>query len=114
MCGKYRGAAHCISNRKYAVVSSSNKNDYEVKIDTKTNKQTKKANIGIKPNIKFIDTFRFVTISLFSLTDNLSQKFHEKVSSCESFPEYGKVKDNFLIYNCIKCEKYRVFKFNER
>ena len=37
----------------------------------------------------------------------------QKCDNCNGFLNYGKVKDNLLIYSLIKCEKYQVFKFDK-
>ena len=45
--------------------------------------------------LKFIDSFRFMSTSLSSLVDNLSEKLHsDKCKDCKSELDYMSVKDN--------------------
>ena len=49
--------------------------------------------------LKFIDSFRFMSTSLSSLVDNLSEKLHsDKCKDCKSELDYMSVKDNQLIF----------------
>ena len=54
--------------------------------------------------IKFIDIFRFMSGSLSSLVDNLSERLHnDKCTDCTSYLEYISIKDELLIFDCLKC-----------
>ena len=54
--------------------------------------------------IKFIDSFRFMSRSVSSLADNLSNGFHcDKCIDCKSCLAYMITKDDRLIFRCFEC-----------
>ena len=56
--------------------------------------------------MKFVDSFRFMSSSLSSLVDNLSEGFHNyKCTKCKSCLDYTSSKDNQLIFKCTICSK---------
>ena len=56
--------------------------------------------------MKFVDSFRFMSSSLSSLVDNLSEGFHNyKCTKYKSCLDYISSKDNQLIFKCRKCSK---------
>ena len=56
--------------------------------------------------IKFIDSFRFMSRSLSSLADNLSDGFHcDKCIDCKSYLDHIITKDDQLIFTCFECKK---------
>ena len=56
--------------------------------------------------LKFIDSFRFMSTSLSSLVDNLSEKFHSgKCKDCKSELDYMSFEDNKLIFKCFECKR---------
>ena len=56
--------------------------------------------------LKFIDNFRFMSTSLSSLVDNLSEKTHsDKCKNCKSELNYMSFKDNQLYFQCLECKK---------
>ena len=56
--------------------------------------------------IKFIDSFRFLSSSLRSLVDNLSEGLHsDKCTDCKSCLDYMTTKDEQLIFRCFGCKK---------
>ena len=56
--------------------------------------------------IKFIDSFRFMSSSLSSLVDNLSEDFHNtKREECDSCRDYIGSKDEKLHFECFDCRK---------
>ena len=65
--------------------------------------------------LKFIDSFRFMSTSLSSLVDNLSEKLHQsdKCKDCKSELDYMSVKDNQLIFQCLECKKNYKKDFNK-
>ena len=64
--------------------------------------------------IKFIDRFRFMSISLSKLVDNLSEGLHNnRCVDCKSCLEYMKNKDEKLIFRCFSCKKNYEKKINK-
>ena len=56
--------------------------------------------------LKFIASFRFMSMSLSSLVDNLSEKLHrDKFKDCKSEIGYMSIKNNQLIIQCLECKK---------
>ena len=66
--------------------------------------------------IKFIDSHRFMSSSLSTLVDNLSEGIHnKKCSDCESNLDYIKIKKKYgkLILKCFNCNIYYKKKYNK-
>ena len=62
----------------------------------------------------FIDCFRFMSRSLSSLVDNLSEGRHNnKCKDCKSCHKCISLKDNQLIFKCLDCNKNYEKHFNE-
>ena len=62
--------------------------------------------MNISYKLKFIDSFRFMSTSLSSLVDNLSEVLHsDKCTNCKSSLDYMEVENNQLIFNCLDCNK---------
>ena len=61
----------------------------------------------ISYKIKFIDSFRFMSSSLISLVDTLSEGLHsDKCTDCKSCLDYMMFKDDDqLIFRCFECKK---------
>ena len=58
--------------------------------------------------IKFIDSFRFMSASLSTLVDNLSNKIIEngKCVNCKSYLEFIKIRNSSrLIFECFDCKR---------
>ena len=72
-------------------------------------------NIEITYNIKFIDSYRFMSSSLSKLVDNLSEGIHNnKCADCESCLDYvPSTKNEKLIFKCFNCEQYYKRKINK-
>ena len=61
---------------------------------------------SIDKTMKFTDSFRFISTSLSSLVDKLSEKLHsDKCRDCKSELDYMSVEDNQLIFQCLECKK---------
>ena len=70
--------------------------------------------IAITYKIKFIDSFRFMSISLSKLVDNLSEGLHNnRCVDCKSCLDYMKNKDEKLIFRCFSCKKNYEKDFNK-
>ena len=64
--------------------------------------------------IKFIDSYRFMSTSLSKLVDNLSEGIHNnRYVDCKSCLEYMKNKDEKLIFRCFSCKKNYEKDFNK-
>ena len=71
-------------------------------------------NKTITYKINFIDSFRFMSSSLSSLVDDLSEGLHnDKCTDCKSYLKYILSKDELLIFNCLKCRKNYKKHFNK-
>ena len=67
----------------------------------------------IKYKTKFVGSFRFMSNSLSSRVDNLSEVLHnDKCTDCKFYLEYISNKDELLIFNCLKCSKNHKKHFN--
>ena len=56
-----------------------------------------------KYKLKFIDSFRFMSSSLTSLVDNLTEGLHNnKCKDCKPCFEYIPTKDSQLLFKCLK------------
>ena len=63
--------------------------------------------------IKFIDNVRFMSSSLSSLVDNLSDGLHnDKCTDCKSCLDYMIIKHDQLIFRCFECKKNYKKEFN--
>ena len=134
--GKFRGAAHSICNLRYktpkeipVVFHNGSTYDYHFIINKLAKEfdgqleclgeNTEKYitfSVPIKKELdngktityklKFIDSFRFMSTSLSSFVDNLSEKLHsDKCKDCKSELDYMSVKYNQLIFQCLECKK---------
>ena len=62
--------------------------------------------VSVSYKIKFIESARFMAISLSNFVDNLSQGIHKiKCKDCDTFLEYESVKNNLIKYKCLSCNK---------
>ena len=64
--------------------------------------------------LKLIDTFRFMSTSLLSLVDHLSEKLHsDQCKDCKSELDYMIVEYNQLIFQCFECKRNYMKDFNK-
>ena len=64
--------------------------------------------------LKFIESFRFISTSLSSLVNNLSDElYNAKCTNCKSCLEYISAKDSQLIFKCPKCNSNHNKDFNK-
>ena len=77
-------------------------------------KKIENKNIEITYKIKFIDSYRSMSMSLSKLIDNLSEGFHnDKCLDCKSCLDYIKTKNEKLILKCFNCKSYYEKDFNK-
>ena len=58
--------------------------------------------MNIPYRLKFIDSYRFMSASLSSLDDNLSDRLH-KCKDCESSLEYINAEDFKVVFRYLNC-----------
>ena len=145
--GKYRGAAHKICNLMYNTpreipVVLHNDSSYEYHFIIKGLAEEFEGNfeclgenkekyitflvpIKIESNndqtiiyrIKFIDSFRFMSTSLSTLVDNLSNRIHDKhkCDSCGYNREYiRRKKSGKLLFKCFNCKRKSCEEFDKK
>ena len=79
-----------------------------------TKKMIENKKIEITYKIKFIDCYRFMSMPLSKLIDNLSEGLHNnKCADCESCLDYVKTKNEKLILKCFNCKQYYEKNFNK-
>ena len=77
-------------------------------------KKTENKDVEITYKIKFIDSYRFMAMSVSKLVDNLYKGIHDnKCVDCESCLDYIKTKDEKLIFKCFNCKSYYEKDFNK-
>ena len=78
-------------------------------------KKIENKNIEITYKIKFIDSYRFMSMPLSKLIDNLSEGIHNnKCADCKSCLDYVRsTKKEKLILKCFNCETYYRKNFNK-
>ena len=77
-------------------------------------KKIENKNIEITYTIKFIDSYRFMSMSLSKLIDNLSEGLHNnKCSNCKSCLDYIETKNEKLIFKCFNCKQNNEYDFNK-
>ena len=78
-------------------------------------KKIENKDIEITYKTKFIDSYRFMSMPLSKLTDNLSEGIHNnKCDDCESCLDYVRsTKNEKLILKCFNCETYYIKKINK-
>ena len=82
-----------------------------IKVDKEGNENI----ITTSYKIKFIDSAKFITSSLWNLFDNLAEGMHKiKCKYYDCFLEYESVKDNLIKYQCLSCNKSFASKLHEK
>ena len=77
-------------------------------------KKIENKDLEITYKIKFIDSYRFMSMPLSKLVDNLSEGIHNnKCVDCKSCLDYTKTKNEKLIFKCLNSEQYYRKKFNK-
>ena len=70
--------------------------------------------IEITYKIKFLDSYRFISISLSKLLDKLSEELrNNKCLNCKSCLDYMKTKNKKLILKCFNCKQNYGKDFNK-
>ena len=136
--GKYRGTGHNIRNLRYKVpkeipVVFRNGSTYDyyfiikelvkefeclgkntdkyITFSVPLKKKIENKDIEISYQIKFIDSYRFMSSSLSKLVDNLSQGIHNnKCVDCNFCLDYIKIKNKKLLLKCFNCNAYLIKK----
>ena len=77
-------------------------------------KKIENKNIEITYKIKFIDSYRFMSMPLSKLIDNLSEQIHNNTCiNCKSCLDYIRTKNEKLIFKCFNCKTYYEKGFNK-
>ena len=77
-------------------------------------KKIENKNIEITYKIKFIDSYRFMSMSLSKLIDNSSEGLHDnKCLDCQCCLDSIKTKNEKLILKCFNCKTYYEKNFNK-
>ena len=81
---------------------------------TKIDKDGNDKIMKVSYKIKFIDSFTFMSSSLLSLVDNLSEGLHtDKCTDCKSCLDFMITQDDQLISRCCECKKNYEKGFNK-
>ena len=77
-------------------------------------KKIENKDIEITYKINFIDSYKFISMPLSKLIDNLFEGIHNnKCADCESGLDYIKTKNEKLIFKCFNCKQYYEKDFNK-
>ena len=72
---------------------------------TKKDKDGNDKTTKLSYKIKFINSFRFMSSSLSSHVDNLSERlYNDRCIDCKSCLDYMTTKDEQLIFRCFECK----------
>ena len=108
---EFEGELECLGENTEECIT------FSVPIKKKITKKDKDGNnkiTKISYKIKFIDSFRFMSISLSNHVDNLSEGLHsDKCTDCKLHFDYMSIKDNQLLFKCFGCKKNYKKDFNK-
>ena len=77
-------------------------------------KKIENKNIETTCKIKFIDSYRYLSMPLSKLIDNLSEGIHNNACiNCKFCLDYIKTKNEKLILKCFNCKQYYEKDFNK-
>ena len=77
-------------------------------------KKIENKDIEITYKIKFINSYRFMSMPLSKLIDNLFEGIHNNTCiNCKSCLDYIKTKNEKLILKCVNCKQYHEKDFNK-
>ena len=77
-------------------------------------KKIENKNIEITYKIKFIDSYRFISMTLSKFIENLSEGIHHNACvDCKSCLDYIKTKNEKLIFKCFNCKTHYEKDFNK-
>ena len=108
---EFEGEFECLGENTEKHISSSVPIKKEI---TKIDQGDSYKIMKISYKIKFIDSFRFMSSSLSSLIDNLSEGLHsDKCTDCKSCLDYMITTDDHLISRCFECKKSYKKDFNK-
>ena len=126
--GKYRGAAHNTCNLRYkipkeipVVFHNGSTYDYHfiitelvkefdgntekyITFSAPIKKKIENKNLEVTYKLKFIDSYRFMSMPLSKFIDNFSEGIHDNTCiNCKSCLDYVKTKNEKLILKCFNC-----------
>ena len=111
LVNEFEGEIKCLSENTEKHIT------FSVPIKKKIIRKDKNGNdkiMKISYEIKFIDRFRFMSTSLSSLVDNLSDGLHDcKCTNCGSSFDYMIPKDDKLVFRFSECKKNCEKDFNK-
>ena len=103
MAEEFEGEFECLGENTEKYIT------FSVPIKKETTKKDKNGNDKVNKiscKIKFIDSCRFMSISLSNLVSNLSEGLHnDRCIDCKSCLDYMTTKDEQLIFRCFRCKK---------
>ena len=111
MAEEFEGEFECLdeNTEKYITFAVPIKKEITKKDKNGNDKITK-----IPYKIKFIDSYRFMSTSLSNLGSNISEGLHnDRCIDCKSCLDYITMKDEKLIFGCLRCKKNYEKNFNK-
>ena len=106
---EFKGEFECLRENTEKYIT------FSISINKEIAKKDKDGNdkiVNITYRLKFIDSYRFMSVPLSSLVDNLSDGSHE-CKDCESSLEYINAGDSKVVFRCLNCNKNYNKDFNK-